>query len=78
MVTLAPPTPSAPDSVADEACALAERVLSYLDAERRLVQNNMVRDAVDDGFLAYADREFAAFRAQVEGQVRALRARRAG
>ena len=78
MVTLAPPALSAPDAVADEACALAERVLSYLDAERRLVQNNMVRDAVDDGYLAYADREFAAFRAQVEGEVRALRARRVG
>ena len=80
MLSLAPVAPPAalPDSVADEACALCERVLSYLDAERRLVQNNMVRDAVDDGYLAYADREFAAFRAQVEGEVQALRARMAG
>jgi hypothetical protein len=38
----------------------------------------MVRDAVDDGYLAYADREFAAFRAQVEGEVRSLRARLTG
>ena len=66
---------AAPDSVTDEACALCERVLSYLDEERRLVQNNMVRDAVDDGYLAYADRTFEAFRQQVEGEVRALRAR---
>jgi len=78
MVTLAPPAFSAPHSVADEACALAERVLSYLDAERRLVQNHMVRDAVADGYLASADREFAAFRAQIEGEVRSLRARLAG
>lgn len=77
LASVAPPA-ALPDSVADEACAICERVLSYLDAERRLVQNNMVRDAVDDGYLAYADREFAAFREQVEGEVRALRARVAG
>jgi hypothetical protein len=80
MASLAPHF--APAFVADEAYALAERVLSYLDAKRRLVPNNMVRDAVDDRYLAYADREFAvffaAFRAPVEGKVRSLRVRLTG
>lgn len=64
-----------PDSLTDAACALCERVLAYLDEERRLVENNMVRDAVDKGYLDYVERSFAAFRSEVEGEVRALRAR---
>lgn len=70
-----PERPAEPSDLADAACALCERVLSYLEAERRLVENNMVRDAIDDGYLEHVEREFAAFRSGVEGEVRALRAR---